>query len=391
MKKIVAILITVLTICGGLYGFKLVKERTGQEEFKIDTEISVKLKEVRLYPLYESLDNESRDWYNYICSGAKNFEKEIFIGEFASENETTRVAEKIENIYTEIFYEQAEYFWIDPHACNIILKSDGNNHRLYIEPAYTMNESSVTSRKNIFEKELEYIVNNAAKKPSVYDKVLYVYDYLLQNTEYDYEMAKEGSGKDFNRSAYGCLVSRKTVCSGYSMAFQLIMRELDIVCGSEFSSYSGFEIDDGHVWNYCKLDDEYYYFDLTWDDTGFDSKEYKPYFDYTHDFFAITRDELVKSHTVDKNAPTPYCGGTKYNYFIYNGLNFESYNENEIENAILNRKTENYIALRFSSKTELQKARNDLLESGKIYDIIQGINNISFTVDESGLHLYIFF
>jgi len=391
MKKIIALICFALVVNVGLFAFKNIRNKMNEKEtVVIDSAVSEKLEDTKFYPLYESLDKESQNWYKVICTGAENFEEEVFIGEYASKDESSRIAEKIEQIYSAIFYEQADYFWVDAHSCNIILKA-ADTYELYIGIAYNMDKSLLNSRKNIFEKEVEKIVSAASKQPTLYDKVLYVYDYILENTEYDYAMAAGEKVADFNRSAYGSLVTGKTVCSGYSLAFQLIMRKLGVVCGSEFNDYSGFEIEEGHVWNYCLLDDEYYYFDLTWDDTAFDSTEYKKFFDYSHNFFAITTDELKKSHDTDDGAPTPYCGGTKYNYFVKNGVSFAEYNRQEIVNAVLNRKNEGFVALRFDSSNERIKAQNDLLKSGRIYDYCVDGYSISHTEDESGLHLYIFF
>ena len=60
-------------------------------------------------------------------------------------------------------------------------------------------------------------------------------------------------------TAYGCLVNGKTVCSGYAKAFQFILQNL----GYESILVAGEGADGLHAWNMVKIDDDYYYFEVT--------------------------------------------------------------------------------------------------------------------------------
>ena len=184
----------------------------------------------------------------------------------------------------------------------------------------------------------------------------------------------------------------KTICSGYTLAFDVIMKRLGFECGVEFNNYENFSILTGRVWNYCKIEDDYYYFDLTWDDGAFDTDYYKQYFDYSYTYFGITRDELSKTNfTLSSDAPTPYCNGTKYNYFVYNGYNFSEYNDETIKSAILKQASQNYAALRFDDYGILLEAERKLFEEGRINSILPNKNDIRYIIDRSSLYLYIFF
>lgn len=184
----------------------------------------------------------------------------------------------------------------------------------------------------------------------------------------------------------------KTICSGYTLAFDAIMKRLGFECGVEFNNYSNFSILTGHVWNYCKIEDDYYYFDLTWDDTGFDSEYYKQYFDYSYAYFGITKDELSKTNfSLSSDAPTPYCSGTKYNYFIYKGYNFSEYNFETAKEAILKQASQDYAVLRFDSYGKLLEAERELFKEGKINSILPNKSDIRYIISNSSLYLYIFF
>ena len=45
------------------------------------------------------------------------------------------------------------------------------------------------------------------------------------------------------------------------MTIATLQQRLGYECGVEFNNYTNFSILTGHVWNYCKIEDDYYYFD----------------------------------------------------------------------------------------------------------------------------------
>lgn len=78
------------------------------------------------------------------------------------------------------------------------------------------------------------------------------HDYLAQHVYYDYTYSK--------RSAYDALVEGTAVCEGYSRAYGEMLRK----AGIEFDYTTSTDM--AHMWNYVKIDDEWYHVDVTWDD-----------------------------------------------------------------------------------------------------------------------------
>ncbi len=344
-----------------------------------------------VYPYYKSLNRKEKEEYVNICYGIENFSEKVRIGEFDSESDAIKAAKDFSNKYRQILYEQAEFFWVDPYEFEQEIFQSDDKYILFIKYSYILSEEEALEKKEVLDKKVREVVRGADSKSDTFDKVLYVYDYIMANVSYDHDLAESDDTDTLGRNAYGCLVDGKTVCSGYTQAFDIIMKKLGFECGVEFNSYESFSVIEGHVWNYCKLDDEYYYFDLTWDDTVFDSAEYKPYLDYAHNFFGITREELRKTHLIaSAYVPTPYCGGTKYNYFIHKGYNLPEYSFEAAKQAILKQSAQNYIELRFDSYGELLGAESDLLKDYKIGTILPGWESVKYFIDESSLHLYIF-
>ena len=90
-----------------------------------------------------------------------------------------------------------------------------------------------------------------------YEKIKYVYDYIILNCEYD--IRKDG--------AYYNLITGKSCCNGYAEAFLAIMEEMGIPCKYTVNSV--------HAWNTVYLEGAWYNIDTTWGDRGRDNISYE--------------------------------------------------------------------------------------------------------------------
>ena len=393
MKKFLAFLAIVL-------GIALLYSWIFKDDIEADSTESVILQKIEenssIYPVYNRLSADERDMYIKICAAISDFDSSTpILYTCNSLSDARDFQEKFAILYREIIYEQSELFWIDPYNYDFMLIEYDEEIRVFVELNYLLDKETALSQKEQFDETVEMIVSKAQRQRSTFDEILYVYDYILDNCSYDYDVYEKKNYDTTAINAYGCLVDGKTVCSGYTLAFDVIMKRLGYECGAEFNSYSTFSLFEGHVWNYCKIEDEYYYFDLTWDDsfdTGINASYYEKYFDYTHRYFGITKEELERSHLlVSDDAPTPLCNGTKYNYFVYKGYNIPEYSLDAVKEVVNKQSHHNYVALRFDSYGELYDAEQELLKEGKIYDIVLTDSDITWIVSNSDLHLYIIF
>ena len=211
-----------------------------------------------------------------------------------------------------------------------------------------------------------------------YERIIFVHDYLVKNAIYDHDALDEAlrtshsPSCEYIFSAYGCLVNAKTVCSGYSKAFQLIMREL----GYDATYIVG-DAGEPHGWNCIYLEGKGYFIDITWDDFDLENKEI-PFYDYAF----ITNDMLSRTHKIDMEFKAPLCTDVDYNYYVKNGYYIDKYDFNSAA-AIISKQLKNDAAyIMFSSKSELDKAVNDLCKSGKISQITGNSAGISYYYNE---------
>lgn len=203
------------------------------------------------------------------------------------------------------------------------------------------------------EKAVNTVASAAEKEKTDYEKIKYVHDYIVTNTDYE----KNGSNGARCHNAYGCLVDKKAVCDGYAAAFKLIMNRIGIPC----SNVDG----GGHKWNYVVLGGEPYYVDVTWDDpVSVGEKNIGMVYRY----FMVTTEDIELGHTIESENP-PVCKSDKYDYYKMNGLYIESYDRDEFDRLLQNKLADGRAEFKFSSEVQAKAAIQDLIDNGNIWNL----------------------
>ena len=98
------------------------------------------------------------------------------------------------------------------------------------------------------------IAAEAKRYLSHYKKAEFIHDYICLNFDYDETLE--------NETIYDFLKSGKGTCQAYTQLYTAVLRE----CGIESHFVASDTIE--HIWNYVKIDGEWYHADLTWDDSA---------------------------------------------------------------------------------------------------------------------------
>ncbi len=109
-----------------------------------------------------------------------------------------------------------------------------------------------STEREAYEREISTILSGVKSSWSNEQKVIYIHDYLVTNTDYD--LTYRG------HRGYDALVNHSAVCEGYAMAFDDLVNRLGIpsvVISSDACN---------HAWNAVSLNGKWYYVDCTWDD-----------------------------------------------------------------------------------------------------------------------------
>lgn len=217
------------------------------------------------------------------------------------------------------------------------------------------------------EQKITEIVSEADNYDSLYLKEKFFNDYICDNTVYD-------ENATLSHTSYGCLISGKALCEGYSRAFKLLCNQVGIRCDLIY----GRSQNDDHMWNCVNINGNYNYVDVTWNDSG---EEYRYiYFNMTDKQMLADRELYPHFTEVGENGIqngdiinfVKYeCNYIKNSYFYRNGLIL---NEKRVKQIA--RKTEQY-------KTEGAKSISLCVDDEKLcyklkkgnLDIIEDIQN----------------
>ena len=154
--------------------------------------------------------------------------------------------EDISIIYRALRYDHPEIYWIQAYKYIV----DGNN--MYFYPTYLVN----TEEKSLYDNQLEDwtdgIIKAVDKDWSDYEKELALYDFLVENTEYNLSAP-------LNQSLISA-VQGESVCLGYTKAFKYLCDKVGLECiVVEGISKDGV----GHSWNKVNIDGNWYNVDST--------------------------------------------------------------------------------------------------------------------------------
>ena len=129
---------------------------------------------------------------------------------------------------------------------------------------------------------------------SEYETVKAIHDYIVNNTQYDYDRLLNGTVPEVSHSPLGVLQYGVAVCQGYAYAFELLCD----LSGIECDFVGGVAGGGGHAWNQVKVDGKWYNIDVTWDDPiYYFNGVLTPYLSY--DYFLVSDAVLYQDHVTE--------------------------------------------------------------------------------------------
>lgn len=315
LSFILILIIVAIIVIGGIFGYTVYVEITGEDPVQINfegygglltkdnknTEDTISIdKDIfngiennessaqpivtntnRYRHLYEQLNSTAKTIYDKLYENRENLKTgtyEIDFGNTFQKLLSTETGEKelkkqYQSAIEALIYENPEMFYLEATGMYIniekVTKISGVKYNVYINNGSKANyltkgfnsKEDVDSYQIQIEKVRDYILSNLEGKTD-YEKIKMVHDYLVDSIEYDSSLSKDNI-----YNIYGALVSRECVCEGYAKAFQYLMNEVGIdnviVIGTGTNSNNKTE---SHAWNYVKLNNNWYAVDVTWDD-----------------------------------------------------------------------------------------------------------------------------
>jgi len=132
-------------------------------------------------------------------------------------------------------------------------------------------------------------VVNQTVAPGMTDhqKALILHNWLIDNCDYDFDA--DGSSQ-LPFTAYAAMELGSAVCSGYTNAYTLLLREAGVPVvriNGDAPNFDGQGNDGAHTWNMVLVDGQWLFVDVTWDDS-----EEGPALDY----FLLSYEIMARDH-----------------------------------------------------------------------------------------------
>jgi len=269
----------------------------------------------------------------------------------------------IDRIFQCVLMDHPELFYVDGYTYTRYNRGE-KIVGISFAPTYAMERKQILVKKAEIEQEAEGLILAASGLVDEYDKVKYVYETLICNTQYDL------SAPD-NQNIYSVFVNHVSVCQGYAKAVQYLLERLGVECTLVQGSV---DTGEGHAWNLVKVNDSYYYVDATWGDASYlpeengQESEYVPQISY--DYLCITTNQLLQTHMLAGAVEFPVCVDSRDNYYVRENALFTTYDREQMRMLFdkINTGACKEVSLKCDRWECYQEIWNAMIEEQEIFD-----------------------
>lgn len=321
---------------------------------------------------YNMLSKQEQQIYIEILWTLQGFQENVLLSSTDNE-QITDVFQCVLNDHPEIFY--VEGYTYTQYTLGNVLK------KITFTGTYMIDKEE---REQVQERIDNYVNQCLAGIPESadeYEKVKYIYEYLIDRTEYD------ASAPD-NQNICSVFLNGSSVCQGYAKATQYLLQQLGLPVALVLGTIAEGE---GHAWNLVKIDGSWYYVDTTWGDASYQAigggqtfpEKKIPTINY--DYLCVTTEQLCKTHTIDNVVEVPECTSMDANYYVREGLYITELDEEQLTRIFKEgyAKGNTYVTLKCASDTVYAELKELLIDHQGIFrflDCPDGV--VSYTDDD---------
>lgn len=341
----------------------------GQEDPEQSGEIS--------YYAYGTLSESERLWYQDMEKALVSMEEQHLskAGLNAGMDETD-----IAGIFQCLMNDHPEFFYVEGYQYTKYTRGN-QTVGIVFTGNYSANNIEVESRRTKIEEEAAKILEQAPLYGSDYEKVKYVYETLVKNTEYDLEASD-------NQNIYSVFVNHKSVCQGYAKATQYLLQKMGMECTLVQGTV---DTGESHAWNLVKVDGAYYYVDTTWGDASYRTGTGAgPQLSVNYDYLCVTTEQLLRTHTLGGEVPMPECTDSAANYYVKEDLVLDGYDVDKLQRIFRQAQEQQKADVTFKCVDEacLATVKKKLLDDREIFQYLPDTEKqISYACNDKQLSM----
>ena len=324
---------------------------------------------------YTKLSEEEKTLYLEIRDALTGYEEDVRLSG-CDRDEISHAFQCVINDHPEIFY--VDGYTYTEHTLGDILK------RVTFTGTYLYDREETRQRRAQIDNYVNQCLAGMPEGADDYEKVKYIYEYLIHHTEYD-ASAVDG------QNICSVFIEGRSVWQGYAKATQYLLDRAGIFSTIVLGRVIGGE---GHAWNLVRIDGAYYYVDTTWGDASYQAVggsypgEKIPTINY--DYLCVSDDQLKLTHEVDNVVELPECASMDANYYVREGFYFTEWNQDQIERVFRKEyeKGSAYVTLKCGSYDVYRRMHDALIGDQQIFlylDCPDGM--VSYSDDEGQLSM----
>lgn len=315
---------------------------------------------------YEQLDDEGKLLYSEILSILKDHGKEIQV--------STIDTELIDKAFKYVMLDHPEIFYITGYSITKYTRGS-EVEKITLSGTYTMDSQKEKQKQLAIDAYVDDCLAGMPNDADEYEKVKYIYEYIIQNTEYDLNAPE-------NQNILSVFLEGKSVCQGYAKATQYLLNKSGVFCTLVEGSVKGRE---AHVWNLVRVNGDYYYVDTTWGDASYNlttdnGESHLQVPEINYDYLCVPESMLTKTHLISEILPLPKCVSMRDNYYVREGVYFENVDETQLSEAFANAYGKNHgsIKLKCSNEAVYTSMYQYLIWEENIFNYLKNGESVSY-------------
>lgn len=259
---------------------------------------------------YSLLDETDKGYYDQIREAVEAEAESVML--------TGITYDKADTIFISVQYDHPEYFWVE----GSYTYRSGDNYVEFIFN-YNCTGEEKKERENTIEQAAADILAEAPSVESDYEKIKYVFETLVDRTQYDL-------GASDNQNIYSVFGNWTSVCAGYAKATKYLLDQM----GVDSIYVTGNAEGESHAWNIVSCEGRYYCVDTTWGDPTYQEGIGVDVDTTSYEYLCCPDSMLSRTHTADSTFVLPECTDNSLEYYRLQGRYLEEYDQEEIINIM---------------------------------------------------------